>query len=317
MYSGSNPLETSIYSTSNILIIIFKKNIFLFCILFILSDNINAQKTEESDTIKIFSWNIQMLPDLYSPIVKYVRKKQKLRLPEIIKYLDSAKFDIVILQEVFDLQAIHKLNKNLKSSYPFIQKPIKKGRGVHISNGIMILSKYNIKYIDNIPFSKVDGIEKMAKKSCVIVSVEINNKNLLVAGTHLNSTSQKERNKQYHKIKDYIIDEYKSDSNAFILAGDFNTDYRSKAFSSMLTLFDMKCSGFKNDTIPPITFSSSNYWNKSRSDNYNVWIDFILHDLNNYYEFVNQKINKPYMMYKEKKMDLADHYGIELQIIAK
>ena len=317
MYSGSNPLETSIYSTSNILIIIFKKNIFLFCILFLLSDNINAQKIEESDTIKIVSWNIQMLPDFYSPIVKYVRKKQKLRLPKIIKYLDSAKFDIVILQEVFDLQAIHKLNKNLKSTYPFIQKPIKKGRGVRISNGIMILSKYNIKYIDNIPFSKVKGIEKMAEESCVIVSVEINNKNLLVAGTHLNSTSQKERNKQYHKIKDYIIDEYKSDSNAFILAGDFNTDYRSKAFSSMLTLFDLKCSSFKNDTTPLITFSSSNYWNKSRSDNYNVWIDFILHDLNNHYKFVNQKINKPYIMYKEKKMDLADHYGIELQIIAK
>jgi len=258
-----------------------------------------------------------MLPDFYSPFMKAVRKKQMLRLPNIIKYLDSAKFDIVILQEVFDLQAIHKLKKDLKSSYPYLQKPIKKGRGIRISNGILILSKYNIKYIDNIPFSKVKGLEKMAQKSCVIISVEINNKSLLIAGTHLNSASQNERNKQYNKIKEHIIKPYKNDTTAFILAGDFNTNHNSKAFLSMLSLFDIKCSEFNNDTISKITFSSSNYWNKSRNDNYNVWIDFILHDLHNSFKFVNQKINKPYMMYKEKKMDLADHYGIEFQMMAK
>ena len=302
---------------SNLLIISFKKSIFLIFSLLSLSFFIKAQSIKKNDTIKILSWNIQMLPDFYSPFMKSVRKKQKLRLPNIIKYLDSAKFDIVILEEVFDIQAIHKLHRELKSSYPYLQKPIKKGKGIRLSNGIMILSKHNIKYIDNIRFSKVNGLEKMAQKSCVIVSVEIKNKNLLVAGTHLNSASQKERNKQYNKIKEHIIKPYKNDSTAFILAGDFNTNYDSKAFSSMLSLFDVKCSKFKNDSVPKITFSSLNYWNKSRFDNYNVWIDFILHDLNNSFEFVNQKINKPYMMYKEKKMDLADHYGLEFQMIAK
>ena len=75
-----------------------------------------------------------MLPDFYSPFSKYVRKKQKLRLPYIIKYLDSSKFDIVILQEVFDLQAIKQLSEKLNITYSFIQKPIKKGKGIKKEN---------------------------------------------------------------------------------------------------------------------------------------------------------------------------------------
>ena len=62
----------------------------------------------KKDTLKILSWNIQMLPNLYAPFTKLVRKKQKIRLPEIIKYLEKSNFDMIVLQEVFDIQMKNK-----------------------------------------------------------------------------------------------------------------------------------------------------------------------------------------------------------------
>lgn len=314
MYSGSNPLETSFLNRSlKINKIVKVKSLILFSFLFSFSKPLIAKINIDKDTIKIYCWNIQMLPNFYSPFTKYVRKKQKLRLPYIIEYLDSANFDVVILQEAFDLQAIKQLNKNLKLTYPFIQNPIKKGRGLKLTNGIMILSKHEMTYLDNIRFSNTTGIEKMAKKSCVLVSVEINNKSLLVAGTHLSSNSQNDRNNQYNKINDFIIKPYKTEGVPFFLAGDFNTVYNSESFIDMLSIFKLNCSEFINNN-KPFTFAESNTWNK-QYENYNVWIDFILHDLASSFKVIKQNIYTPYITYKEKKIDLSDHYGIELQLL--
>ena len=67
-----------------------------------------------------------MLPDFYAPFSSYLRKKQTKRLPEIISYIKRSDFDIIILQEVFDLQMKNKLAKQLEKAYPYIQPPIKK-----------------------------------------------------------------------------------------------------------------------------------------------------------------------------------------------
>ena len=42
----------------------------------------------KNDTIKIASWNIQMIPKIYAPFTKLARKKQKVRTPKIIQYLN-------------------------------------------------------------------------------------------------------------------------------------------------------------------------------------------------------------------------------------
>ena len=73
-------------------------------------------KKETNDTLKILSWNIQMLPSFYAPFTKLVRKKQSKRIPEIIKYLEKSTYDVVVLQEVFDVQMRNKLKKQLIKS---------------------------------------------------------------------------------------------------------------------------------------------------------------------------------------------------------
>ena len=59
----------------------------VFCFLFF--SRLSAQNNPLSDTITIASWNIQMLPEIYSPLSKLVRKKQKIRCPKIIQYLKT------------------------------------------------------------------------------------------------------------------------------------------------------------------------------------------------------------------------------------
>ena len=50
-----------------------------YFILFIISLNIFNKGicNSKSDSLKIATWNIQMLPRVYAPISKWVRKKQK------------------------------------------------------------------------------------------------------------------------------------------------------------------------------------------------------------------------------------------------
>ena len=118
----------------------------------------------KKDTLKILSWNIQMLPNLYAPFTKLVRKKQKVRLPEIVKYLEKSDYDVIVLQEVFDIQMKNKLKKQLTNSYPFLQLPIKKGLGIKLSNGVMFLSKFPINLIDKVIYNVSEKSDRMAQK---------------------------------------------------------------------------------------------------------------------------------------------------------
>ena len=263
----------------------------------------------KSDSLTILSWNIQMLPHIYSPFTKYLRKKQNKRLPEIVNYLNKNAFDVIVLQEVFDLKAIRRLKKNLQSTYPYIQLPIKKGIGIRLSNGIMIASKIPLQYVDHVTFSKPKGNEKMAQKGCVLVKCNWGNQSLFISGTHLNSRSQETRRNQYKTISNRIIKPYLSDSVPFFLVGDMNTSYNSRYFPEMMEEFKLHCSAIKDKR--PYTYSSRNSWN---SINYNVWIDYIFHNQNKNIEILDQYIIRPTMVLKNKKIDLADHYGIALKI---
>ena len=202
----------------------------------------------------------------------------------------------------------NRLVKRLINTYPYIQHPIKKGIGIKLSNGIMILSKYPIDYKFHIRFEDSEGNDKMAQKGCVLISVELNNNEWLIAGTHLNSTSHEIRNLQYQQIKNEIIDPYFSDTIPFILAGDLNTTKNTSSFAKMMDLFQLNCSDLNEKR--PFTYDSQNSWNQP---NYNVWIDYLLHNLDQQ-KIMEHYIIRPTMQFKNKTMDLADHYGIALTI---
>ena len=263
-----------------------------------------------NDTLKILSWNIQMLPNVYAPFTKLVRKKQKKRIPEIIKYLKKSTYDVVVLQEVFDIQMKNKLKKQLIKSFPYIQLPIKKRWGIKLSNGVMFLSKHPIELVDKVIFNVSKKSDRMAQKGCALVKLNYNGISFLIAGTHLDSKGQDVRDKQYQLIRDKIIIPYQKDNINFLLAGDLNTEQKSIAFDNMIQLFNLENSPLKEPN--PYTFDGNNSWINYDSKG---WIDFVLHRLTLNIKVTDQYIIRPTMKYKNKVMDLADHYGIVLELV--
>ncbi len=277
--------------------------------LFFTVPNVKSQ-LHKSDTIKIATWNIQLLPELYSPVSKLLRKKQKIRSPKIIQYLNASKFDVVVLQEVFDKKRAKEFVSNLSITYPYILKPIKNGRSIKLSSGLMILSKYPFELVKHEIFNVSKKSDRWAQKGCSLIKIKINQKSILIAGLHLDSKSEVSRNLQYKLVNEKIIKPYISDSVPFFLAGDFNTDVKSKDYQQMLKLF--KLNNFKLKDDRPYTFDEYNSWNPK---GYKSWIDFILYNKTKKAKVIDQYILRPKMQHEKSSIDLSDHYQIVLEAI--
>lgn len=266
--------------------------------------------SDKSDTIKIASWNIQMIPKIYAPFTNLARKKQKVRTPKIIQYLNSTNFDVVVLQEVFDKPISNKFKDDLKINYPFCLTPQKEGFNLKLSSGVMILSRHPLELVKHVIFDVSKKIDKGAQKGCSLVKININGRDIFLAGTHLDSKSHNSRSLQYQITNEEILTPFLNDSIPLLFAGDFNTDFKSSQYDSMMSSFKLK--NFELNDDRPYTFDEFNSWNNK---GYKSWIDFILFQENKNIKVINQYILRPVMKFKNAKMDLADHYQIVIEAV--
>jgi len=284
--------------------------IIIFFLIVPFSTLMGQEAIVKGDTIKIVSWNIQMLPKLYQPFTKLARKKQKTRAPKIIQYLNAADFDLVVLQEVFDKSIQRQLVNGLIVNYPYQQSPLKEGITWRISSGVMILSKYPLELKKHVIFNTSEKSDKAAQKACTLVEIEIGNKKILVGGTHFDSKSEESRYMQYEMTKNEIISDFVNDSIPFYLVGDFNTAKSHQDYTKMINAFNLNC--FELNDERPYTFDEFNTWNES---GYHSWIDFIFYNNSKKHQPYKQYILRPTMSYNGSKMDLADLYQIVLETV--
>ena len=251
-----------------------------------------------------------MIPKIYAPFTKLARKKQKVRTPKIIQYLNSTNFDIIVLQEVFDKSISNKFKTDLKIKYPYCLMPQKEGLTLKLSSGVMILSKYPFELVKHVVFNVSKKSDRGAQKGCSLVKINVNDKEVLLAGTHLDSKSNNSRSLQYQITNDEILKPYINDSIPLLIAGDFNTDFGSSQYDSMINFFKLK--NFELNDDRPFTFDEFNTWN---AKGYKAWIDFIFFQENKNIKVFNQYILRPVMKFKNSKMDLADHYQIVIEAV--
>ena len=285
-----------------------RKKVSIILIIIGITNSLSAQKG--GDSLTIASWNIQMLPKVYQPFTKLTRKKQSIRAPKIIQYLNAADFDLIVLKEVFDRSIKKVIAKGLIVNYPYQQMPIKEGFTWKLSSGVMILSKYPMKFLKNVIFNTSKKSDKAAQKSCVLVQVEIGSKTLLLGGTHLDSKSQESRYLQYEMTKNEILTPYLNDSIPFYLAGDFNTSSSHEDYKKMISEFGL--TSFSLDDERPYTYDEYNTWNET---GVRSWIDFIFYNENQHHQPFKQYILRPTLSFKGSKMDMADHYQIILETV--
>ena len=290
----------------------FKKIIYLYVFshLALLPVEILAVKARDNDTIKIVSWNINMVPKRLSILTKSARKKQKDRAPRIIQYLNNSNFDIIILQELFDKSITKRFREDLNINYPYILSPIKEGFNLKMTSGVMILSKYPYTLISHEIFNVSKKKDNTAQKACSLIKVNINGKKILLGGTHLDSRNEESRILQSKLTKEKIINPFINDTIPMFLAGDFNVNKNSVSYDSLVKLFALETYPLNDDK--PYTFDELNSWNEK---GYKAWIDFIFYQNSKKIEVLDQYILRPVMMYKKTKMDLSDHYQIVLKSV--
>lgn len=285
--------------------------ILLFCLTWTHS---TAQVDTKSTQIKVLSWNIQMLPNAMGMFSAALRKKQRQRLPWIVAHCHQNDYEVIVFQEVFDVNIKRKLAKALKETYPHqVNTKITKGRIT--SNGILIVSKLPMRYIDHVIYQKGVHEDGWAAKGCTLVEVVKNNKKIQIAGTHLQAGSseeaQKHRASQYLEIK-ALLDANEVDNRPVLVVGDMNTAKANTAkYQLMLTSIDLV--DFELEEDRPYTIDPNNSWNAGDKPKQ---LDYILLQKRNTATTIqNLHIIRPTHLYKGAKMDLADHYGVVGEVV--
>lgn len=216
-----------------------------FSILFLIPDHSQAQTVQtytdledRTDSLKLLSWNIYMLP----PVVKVTGKRK--RAKAIGEKLVHSDYDILVLQEAFHAGARRKLRKELKSEFPYENGPaFRKVFSLKTSSGIWMLSKYPIHELGKVKFRQKHGFDnKMARKGALMVEIQKGDQKFHIVGTHLNAGGSLEvRASQIRQIKDELLDKYHEEGIPLVVAGDFNIDKREQAgLDSMLNILQME-----------------------------------------------------------------------------
>lgn len=274
---------------------------------------------QAQDTLKLLTWNIQMLPSGFRWFSSSLRKLQMLRLPWVIDYVNQGEYDVIVFQEVFDGKARRRLRRALKKNYPYQAKTRIKS-GFLFSNGIFIVSRLPMKYVGHTIYKKGITADKLAAKGCTLVEVELKGKKIHIAGTHLqaggSADCQQVRENQYKQIRQ-LFAKHKLANTPQLLAGDLNTERdKSPVFENMLMALDMQ--NFDIDDPAPYTIDARNTWNAHDQPSQ---LDYILLQKNGSSATIShQKIIRPQGIcpkgkQKGKLVDYADHYGVGAWIV--
>lgn len=261
----------------------------------------------------MLSWNIQMLPNSLALFSKALRKKQHIRAPWIITHCLAKDYEVIVFQEVFDKNIQRKLKAGLRKKYPYQVDPeIAKGRLT--SNGILIVSRLPMFYIDHVIYPKGAHEDAWAAKGCTLVEVEKEGAIFQIAGTHLQSgnsaAAKKHRSIQYKAIKT-LLDNNRIDSLPALVIGDMNTrKSNQKAYREMIEVLDVQ--DFPLDEEEPFTVDGKNSWNEHTQG---IQLDYVLLQARLSSTTIHQQqLLRLKRLRKGKLIDVADHYGIIAEI---
>ncbi len=276
------------------------------------STDSNFQKRISSDSLKILTWNVQMLPSLGAIFSQDLNKMQNKRSEWIIEYLKNNDFDIVMLQESFDNDFINDVNEQLRTRYPFQVNPLRP-KWYKLSNGLMILSKIPLSLVGSTTFRKSAQSDFMTSKGAVLLEAEFQDKKMYFINTHLQADYKNApypliRKKQLSQIYTDLIEPKIINKNNIMIAGDLNVEEdingnEYKGMISSLGCVDIVYQFFKKQTI---SFDHKNSWNSEYEKS--CRLDYLLTNFS--MKSLNIEFIKPKKQLENKEIDLADHYGI-------
>ncbi len=293
----------------------------LFFLMLIAAIFIGASRGTAADApkanLKILTWNIQMLPAL-DFLSNDLQKKQSLRAPWIIEYLNKQDYDIVALEEVIDRKITEQFKAGLRDQYPYIIAPPSKAGIAGASGGVFIASRIPLKYLTHIVYKNVAGVDRLAEKGCLLVEGERDGVKFQLAATHLQAGHNDMKEKEIQEIFDGIIKPYRQKGVPQFLVGDLNVasdtaDERSR-WKMLLKTTEMK--EYPTDDPRPWSVDNENSWN--RRDKHGERIDHVLlNPRGTKSTIVRQTIQRAFKEHDGQRMDYADHYGVIAEVLIR
>jgi endonuclease/exonuclease/phosphatase family metal-dependent hydrolase len=282
-----------------------RKSLLLLSALALVLSSVAAAGAKAPGSFRLVTWNIQMLPTF--PDVPKLRKKQALRAPWIVEYLNAQDYDVVVLQEVIDKKMTEILKAGLKTSYPYIVSADGKLGFTGCSGGILFASKIPIKYVDHIVYKNISGVDRMAEKGCVLVAGEFDGVPFQIAGTHLQAGDDDARRKEVPEIYAGIIGPHKQDGVPQFLAGDMNIDVKEDDYRLLLETTEMR--EFPLDDPRPFTTDGLNSWQKGQKKQKRI-DHVLLNPRGTGTTITRQIVQRAKREHEGETIDLADHYGV-------
>jgi len=269
-------------------------------------DAIPGRKT----TIKLLTWNIQMLPAGLETFSDDLDKMQLTRLPWIIEFLSRSDYDMVCLQEVLDPTATDMLVTGLQKAFPHIVLPPRDPARL-LSSGVLFAARVPIEQVDFACYPDCSGVDCLASKGVTIIRGTKDGVSFLAAGTHLQAGSQKIRDLQYVTMANTLARHREPGIPLFVM-GDFNTGLGDAPFEHMVTLLRVR--DFPVDDPKPYSVDAENSW-KDPGQNPRLIDHILLDSAGTKTTITKQTIQRARREHEGKIVDLADHYGVVAEIM--
>jgi len=273
------------------------------------SSPLKETNSSPSNSLKIISWNIYMLPR------HLLRTGQSERAYEIVEVLKEQDADIIVMEEAFDRKAREIIRKGLKEYFPYESGNPPKNIFWRTNSGIWIISKIPFTIVKNIYFAKGRGPDWFACKGAMLIEATKNNFSFYVIGTHLQSDfggarSQEIRRAQYEQIRKELLEPFNKKNKPQFLVGDFNTiHHESLHYEQMLSMLEVKSCSLEGDCRYSYDYSTNDFITKI--NNQPQLIDYILYSDSEHHKIEGKMfINMFRKQWDSNRFDLSDHFAV-------
>jgi endonuclease/exonuclease/phosphatase family metal-dependent hydrolase len=274
------------------------------------------------DSLKVLTWNIQMLP-------RFVNSNGKIkRARAIVDQLKQKTYDVIAFQELFHARSRRIIVKGLSGYYPYHTSVLnKKTIALKSNGGVMLFSKHPIVASHQIRYKDRMGLDRFSRKGAVLAEIDFKGKRVQVAGTHLQAFGdQSILYSQYHQLAEELLKPYSRAGIPQLLCGDFNTlrtvptqlpadissDFidRLPRYHYMLHTWE----AMDGDLAGEQQFTMDRPYNdlcKTRKE-FRLLLDYVLLRPNGMRDLsIRRKVEIMRHQWDQQHRDLSDHFGLE------
>jgi len=274
------------------------------------------------DSLKILSWNIQMLPRGINHNGKAKRAKI---IAEQLKY---SPYDVVVFQELFYRRSRRIIAKELQSEFPAQTNVLnKKSIALKTNGGVMIFSRHPIKEVREIRFNDRSGPDRLSRKGAMLAEIEVKGKPIHVIGTHLQAFGMQETMySQYQQLYDELLKAYSKNGIPQLICGDFNTiktlpknipDNLPKNFEQRIAKYEtmlqtLKASDGELDGEQQYTMDRPNNDLCKKRKEFRLQLDyFLFRPMTSNLTIAKRRVQIIRYPWRNGNKDLSDHFALE------